>query len=1103
MANQDFLITFSVDGTQAIRMMEQIGAKAVALEAKLNSLGRGAGTGGAAGGILKNLGMAPSQIAETNAQLQKMRNAVAEMYAMRTTRQSIGLPVSGPALEREALAVKTLAERLGQTSPEYRRLIDESKSLAAQSVATSKSMDDSSTAFSRHTARIVEALIVYEAFGRAIQGLQAGIGLIVDIDRESRRLEAVLNIDPEAAGGFITGLGEIAIETVTPLEDLVAEADRAAAAFLDMNDPAAQTAASLELMAEAGKFTTVTQRDLGIEISNIIAIMKQLDIPVEQLGDHLGKIVVAGGKSSTVISGLTDALQISTRAAAQAGVNFDVLLAIESRFLVETGRTGSEVGNIFKLIFQRLSDPSVAENVADITGGLLQMRDAAGAIRDPIRIMLELNALLKEGAISSTQFRDSIDAIAPPLNPAAKADFILINQLLQEIGPAVKEIGAADVSSLDALVDKINDALGPQFKKLLEEAKVAFVDLFSEDILAAGQSLIDIIRGIGGALALVNPEVLKTLTGFVTLLASLKLVSFVASRLIPVIGLGGLAGALRAMGAGMAAAAGTFSAGAGAAAALGTAFGVLKAAVIGLSSAFGPLLIALAAFMAIDFAAKIGEMQAGLKGQIGGSLVGLNREQLLQRRAEIQGELDSDQGGPINNIIGAFTVDPALNEALAEIDRQLVIIGDNGEVAGDQLAEGFSVAGDAANDAAQGAQFLANLAEHPFDAEKAAADAYAASLANMTFEQQVATESARLLEGMAGPLAEAFRDLNERVKDGAISQAEWVAGQDQVRQAAEISTNLVAAFGDQLRTLIPVLGDADAGNEALAEALFKVILLSTDGLPALQRYAGAAINMAVAARTAARDTFLAAQAQVVFNALLSGGPWGAIKALQAATAQLAILQRQIFDANQSIAKLFGNINQTLGTSGSKTFGTGGGGFTGTSGGGGVKQQTPILDIGDLPADQLAQLIAMATALRNAIPGETASSINELVAIIKDGQFLQTVKGIDDRLLRIALEELIEVEKKRLALEEAQLRQGILSNLVTNVGPLGALISQPTTFGVGGSLALGSGLNIDPNTGNFTINVPIELNGLEPAALQALIYQTISQAIQDALATGGA
>jgi hypothetical protein len=150
---------------------------------------------------------------------------------------------------------------------------------------------------------------------------------------------------------------------------------------------------------------------------------------------------------------------------------------------------------------------------------------------------------------------------------------------------------------------------------------------------------------------------------------------------------------------------------------------------------------------------------------------------------------------------------------------------------------------------------------------------------------------------------------------------------------------------------------------------------------------------------------------------------------------------------------------------------------------------------------ISQMIAIATRLRNRIPGERAQSRDEVVALVKNAKFQQTVRGIDERLLRLALDRLTKsIDRQNELAEQRELRNKLMSNLVVNQGPLGALISQPTAFGVAGSLAAGNGLNFNPARGNFVINVPVELKGLQPAALQQLIYNIINRAIRDALRT---
>jgi hypothetical protein len=167
-----------------------------------------------------------------------------------------------------------------------------------------------------------------------------------------------------------------------------------------------------------------------------------------------------------------------------------------------------------------------------------------------------------------------------------------------------------------------------------------------------------------------------------------------------------------------------------------------------------------------------------------------------------------------------------------------------------------------------------------------------------------------------------------------------------------------------------------------------------------------------------------------------------------------------------------------------------------SGGSSSTNQTGIIDIGDLPPSQIAAVVAMATAAQariKAAGGEVDD--DDITALLANGQFQQLIKGVDQRLLTEALQQLTEVEKKRLELEQQRL-QDVTRSLVTQVGPIQSLISSPVLGNQGGVLS-GQGLNADPRLGNFTINVPINWSGMNLAQLQKYIYDTISKAWIDA------
>lgn len=1176
----DFLITFSVDGTQAIRMMEEIGQRATALEARLNALGRG--TGGGATNILNNIGLGPNNIRAATSALSGLERQVANLSAARTARTQLGLPQSASALATEAVATRRLAEALGQTSPRYQQLLQDSQNLAAQSRDLSSRLDETNQSFARHTRRIFEAILIYEAFGRAIQAIQAGVDLVIDIDRETRRLEAVLEIDPTQSAQFIQNLGQIASDTVTPIGDLVTEADRMAAAFSDIEDPIKREAAALELANRAGQLTTVTQRNLGVETQNVIAIMKQLGIPIDDLGDFLGKVVVAGGNASTRIAEITDALQVSATAASESGANIDILLGILNRFIVVSGRTGSEAGNIFKQLFTKLADPDVIKGVNEITGGVLRLRDSVGNLRDPFEVLLELNALLDQGVISATQWSDVVDTIAPPLSPQTAVDFKNVLKNLDQITAEVREIGAADVSSLDDLVNKINDALGPQFQKLIIDAQNAFNQLFGPGILSTGQAFIDVIRGIGTALAALPPEVLTTVATLATILAAVSALKFAVGGLAAVLGLRGLglAGTFISLGsastvaatgmaavgtastaatagiagaaaaaartgvaftgvaagstaatagmtgvAGAATAASTATTAAGVAAARsGTAFTLLGTTlftagglVAGLVKQFAILLPLLAAFMAFDFAGKVGEMQQGLRSQLGQQFVGLDLEGLKAERARIAAELQKQAQFTANpfELVGRTLVSGTLVESLNEVTaliEELEKRGTAGKVGLDDLSEGFRGVDDAAS---QSDEILADT-QSILDQLMGSTSGYAQSLREVSEADRIAAESGTLLKGLNDEIASSLEKLSDRLRDGKISADEFATGQDNVSRAAELSAQVVAAASDELAK-VPALADAAAqGNDELAAAIFNMIVQSTDQLPAIDQIiskivglAGATVGAAqiVAANPIIVRTFIAAP---VNGGQIPGGfhegtdIFGAPSGAVTRTLPAGVVPFNVAPIAEQIARqinaLIGGLMNTVSGGTSREFGVGPSPSTGTSGGTTrTRQQATTFDIGDLPRDQIVKLIAIATRLRNQIPGERQASKDELVALIKNAKFLQTVKGIDDRLLRIALDRLTDQMTKANEREEAKAqRDNILRNLTVNAGPLGALVSQPTAFGVGGSLAAGNGLNFDPTKGNFVINVPVTLKGLNPAQLQQLIYNIIGKAIRDAL-----
>jgi hypothetical protein len=687
----------------------------------------------------------------------------------------------------------------------------------------------------------------------------------------------------------------------------------------------------------------------------------------------------------------------------------------------------------------------------------------------------------------------------------------------------------------DALVDTLAGRFG-QFVQKVIRGIVAFRDSLASllgIVLTVATAFVDFLGFLGPGFG----QFLGILASALVFMKAFSFASGVLSSVLSALGAGSAlkaAGGLATLGTAVtatstAAGAATVSVGAmtatvtaagaaapAAAAAMvgfGGAMGVARAAAGLLIGTLKTLLPLIAAFMAFDFLQAVGRQEEALRGQVGDLAEGRNLADLRALRDSLQkqfNELDAQARdlNPLNMFQSgaASFVRGSVEQSLNEVNRLIDILearGPNATVIAEDLSEAFNPTnmfdfGEAVDETTtsleeQWAQILASV-----DAQ---------SRLNDETERAVQTEE--LFKSLADERVAALETLNQRLGEGLITQQQYAQGTEQIARASELSSQLVATYGERLGQ-IPLLESAAAqGAETLAGALFDLIIQSGNNIGTIEQLITRLLQLAQTQEAVARAIFnnpihirgiLTMATQKIDSTTAANNP-ELLKAQQFAQATLG---SQLNQVESSFTNLLNQLSNIFNQGSSTVFGTGPGGSSLPSGGGGstASRQVSVVDIGDLDASQVAQIIAIATKLRDAIPGEKAASADELVTLIKDAGFLQNVKGIDERLLRIAIEELVEIEKDRLEQERQKAQtENILKNLVTRVGPLGALITQPTFSGVGGSLVGNNGLNFDPTQGNFVINVPIALNGLEPAKLQQLIYQTVAKAIQDAIRLG--
>lgn len=234
---------------------------------------------------------------------------------------------------------------------------------------------------------------------------------------------------------------------------------------------------------------------------------------------------------------------------------------------------------------------------------------------------------------------------------------------------------------------------------------------------------------------------------------------------------------------------------------------------------------------------------------------------------------------------------------------------------------------------------------------------------------------------------------------------------------------------------------------------------------------GADVSQAIKALKAMRAS-MAALAKAGMASGYVGGPSGLstannnLGALDAAINELVAAQNTVKHVGGGLGGLF--------RAGSSGGGGGSGGGAGRSRARAGKDVSTI-DLPDEIADAanrdklIREAIRRARKLQDKIPGENKEAKNDIVELLKGTQRILEVRGVKDDYLRKALEELAEVEQKRL---EQETKADTIRRIRVGGGDFAAIANVPVNSRTGISLGGPEG----------PINITLNLNGtvLTPA-----------------------
>jgi hypothetical protein len=211
----------------------------------------------------------------------------------------------------------------------------------------------------------------------------------------------------------------------------------------------------------------------------------------------------------------------------------------------------------------------------------------------------------------------------------------------------------------------------------------------------------------------------------------------------------------------------------------------------------------------------------------------------------------------------------------------------------------------------------------------------------------------------------------------------------------------------------------------------------------------------------------------------------------------AAAKQTISNLNKQIQSLLNQL-KNIGSGGTSFLGSAGSKSGGGGGGGGSTASGPDVSELDLPTEianatnrteLIQEAIRRARALQHLIPGADKEASNDIVELLKGTQRILEVRGVKDDYLRKALEELADVEKKRL---EFDAKADTIRRIRVGSGSFAALANVP--------LNTQTGVSVGSPNGPITVNLNINGQVLTPAQFANLADQ-IAAAIKRQIAGG--
>lgn len=348
----------------------------------------------------------------------------------------------------------------------------------------------------------VATTAVFGTLGLAIKGL----GTINELNTALTRFSITSQTSLGDARDIFKDLGQVAIDTATPLIDLVKVADDIALATKKAGDSSDEWKQKIiDLTTAVGIFTNLTGESTVEAADKLGSAFKQLGIAPSGLLEVLNKVTAVAGGQSTAINDIITALGGVAEAGKAAGLTLNQQIGLVQTLGQVTNKSAADTATAFKNLFGSLGSKG-SEKILKEFG--ISIRDAAGGLRPFLDVYRDINKALEAGIIPANRYQDVLRGISGGPRRAPDAAALLGNL------PAVEAaIARASGASNEALIAnaKILDTNAAKIQQLQNAFDIAIFEKFGKAVQDATASVTGLLTALLQVFNKVDPKLITLL----------------------------------------------------------------------------------------------------------------------------------------------------------------------------------------------------------------------------------------------------------------------------------------------------------------------------------------------------------------------------------------------------------------------------------------------------------------------------------------------------------------------------------------------------------------------------------------------------------------